>query len=343
MKDVIAITFDAGSGGPVLTAQERRQIETGLYNGSPAGTVFSGYRGGSVGIVGSAATIQPLTFVIQGTGTGTTPVATQGAYRGAFPSGSAELAKTISAPHATLVRWDALDIRVYDHEADATGLRGADIIYTAGTANATPSLGLPAALPNSIRMGHFVVPQSGGGASTFVADTGSQYAMAGGARTNGTGGLEIYDLATTTWRTVWQSVPAHFEGSYNPGVPSNIANATWIPMPVTTTVSNSRVTLVGGNSLRIDEAGLFQLNGSVRVGTGTAAGTGLYSRWTVNGAVKRQYAYPPTTSSITLPVACTQRLAATDVIKYEVFQDQGSARPFNLDDTWNYMDVVKVG
>jgi hypothetical protein len=341
MKDVIAITYDSVSAGPVLTAQERRQIETGLYNGSTAGTVFSGYRGGAVSISGSTATLTPVTFVIQGTGTGTAVVATQGAYRGAFPSGSTELSKTLAAPHASLTRWDALDIRVYDHETDASGLRGADIIYTAGTANATPSVGLPAALPNSVRMGHFVVPVSG--TATFVPDPDTQYAMAGGAVSDGAGGLEIYDLTTATWRRVWEPVPAHFHGSYNPGVASNITNATWVPMPITTTVSNSRVTLVGGNSLRIDEAGLYQLNGSVRPGTGTAAGTGLYARWTINGVLKRQYPYPATTSSIVLPVSCQARLNVNDVLKYEVFQDQGTARPFNLDDSWNYMDIAKFG
>jgi hypothetical protein len=343
MKDVIAITFDAVSGGPVLTAQERRQIETGLYNGSAGGTVFSGYRGGAVGIVGTAVTIQPVTFVIQGTGTGTSPVLTQGCYRGAFPSGSAELAKTLNAPHASLVRWDALDIRVYDHEVDASGLRGADIIYTAGTANATPATGLPAALPNSIRMGHFVVPQSGGGAATFVPDAGSQYAMAGGARTDGSGGLEIYDLATTTWRRVYEPVPAHFAGGYDPGAPSSIADNTWIALPITTTVTNSRVTLVSGNSLRIDEAGLYQCNGQTRIGTGSAAGTGIRVRFSVNAVEKRRYDAPVTAQSISLPLSCQLRLAVNDVVKFEVIQDQGSARLWVNGDKYNFIDIAKTG
>ena len=342
MKDVIAITFDAGSGGPVLTAQERRQIETGMYNGSAAGSVFSGYRGGSVGIVGSAVTIQPITFVIQGTGTGTTPVLTQGCYRGAFPSGSAELSKTLTAAHASLVRWDALDIRVFDHEVDASGSRGADIIYTAGTANATPSIGLPAALPNSIRMGHFVVPQSGGGAATFVPDAGSQYAMAGGARSNGSGGLEIYDLTASAWRRIYESGPARFSGGYNPGVASGVTNNTWIPMPITDTIAASRVVLVGSNSLRIDEAGLYQCSGQVRLDTGTASGTGR-SRFSVNGAEARQYNVGLTTDAVCLPLSCQLQLAAADVLRFEVNQNQGSSRNFSNGTVWNFIDIARIG
>jgi hypothetical protein len=340
MRDVIAITFDATSGGPLLTAQERRQIDAGLYSG-PGGQVFSGYRGGVVSISGSAVTIAPVTFVIQGTGTGTTPIATQGAYRGSFPSGTAELSKTLAAPHASLTRWDALDIRVYDHEADSSGLRGADIIYTAGTANSTPSVGLPAVLPNSVRMGHFVVPVSG--AATFVPDPDTQYAMAGGAVTDGAGGLEIYDLTTTTWRRVWEPVPAHFSGGYDPGTPSSISNNTWVPMPVTDVVSSSRVTLVGGNSLRIDEAGLYQCNGSVRIAAGTAAGSGR-SRFTVNAVEKRINPQAMSAASaITLPLSCQLRMNVNDVLRFEVQQDQGTGRLFVNGTQYNFIDIAKIG
>jgi hypothetical protein len=251
MKDVIAITFDQPSGGPLLTAQERRQIDAGLYAG-PGGQAFSGYRGGAVGIVGTSVTIQPLTFVVQGTGTGTAPLAAQGTYRGAFPSGSAELSKTLAAPHASLTRWDALDIRVYDHEADSSGLRGADIIYTPGTANSTPSVGLPAALPNSVRMGHFVVPASG--AATFVPDANTQYAMAGGARLTASG-LVVWD--GTADRTVWESQPAHWFG--RPLVTS-YSDAAWTGIPHVAPDSSDRITYTSAGQFTLAEIGFYDVS-----------------------------------------------------------------------------------
>jgi hypothetical protein len=190
-------------------------------------------------------------------------------------------------------------------------------------------------------MGHFVVPVSG--AATFVPNPDTQYAMAGGAVTDGAGGLEIYDLTTTTWRRVWEPVPAHFSGGYDPGTASSITDNTWIPMPITDTISNSRVTLVGGNSLRIDEAGLYQCNGSVRIGAGTAAGSGR-SRFTVNAVEKRHNTQAMSAASaLTLPIACQLRLNLNDVVRFEVLQDQGTGRLFSNGVFWNFIDIAKIG
>lgn len=336
MKPVIAITFDAVSSGPTLTAAQRRRIDSGLYSG-PSGTqVFGGYRGGAVSIAGSAVTIAPLTFVVQGA-----VAATQGAFRGAFVAGDTELAKTLSPSHATLTRFDALDVVVYDHEADASGLRGADIIYTAGVASGSPAA--PTVAGTTVRLGYVNVPPAAG-VATFVPAVGGRYTSVGGARPGATAGdLEIYHPDDAVWRRVYETVPAHFSGGYNPGTPSSIANNVWTPVPTTTVNSNSRVVLVGGNSLRIDEAGLYQCNGQTRLQGGTATGTGLRVRWTVNNVEVRQYPYPPTATDISLPLSCQLRLNAADVVKFEVLQDQGTARLFLLSVVWNFIDIARIG
>jgi hypothetical protein len=167
---------------------------------------------------------------------------------------------------------------------------------------------------------------------------------AGGARPGTTAGdLEIFDPSAGVWRRVYQSGPAHFRGSYDPETPSTILNNTWIPMPITDVDSTSRVTLVGGNSLRIEEAGTYQCNGQVRFDTGVAAGTGLRCRFTVNGVEKRQFPHPPTVSAVALALSCQFDFAVSDVLKFEVHQDQGSSRLFNLNEVWNFVDIARVG
>lgn len=172
MRDLIGITYDGVSGGPELTAAEWRQSDTGLFVRDTNDLVISGVRGGAVTNTGFSATVAPLTVVVQTT-------AALGAYIAAFPAGSAELAKTISAAHATLPRVDAIDVKIYDHEADSSGLRGADIVYTAGTANASPSA--PTFTGVGVRLGTFAVPASGGGNPVWTINPNLiGYAGAGG-------------------------------------------------------------------------------------------------------------------------------------------------------------------
>lgn len=154
MRDLIGINYDAVSGGPELTAAEWRQSNTGLFVRDTNDLVISGVRGGAVTNTGFSATVAPLTVVVQTT-------AALGAYIAAFPAGSTELAKTINAAHATLPRVDAIDVKIFDHEADASTFRGADIQYNAGTANASPSA--PTFSGVGVRLGTFAVPASGGG------------------------------------------------------------------------------------------------------------------------------------------------------------------------------------
>jgi hypothetical protein len=208
MRDIIAITYDGVSLAPELTAAEWRQIDGGLFTRDSTGLVYPGIRGGAVSNTGFAVTITPLTAVVQTT-------AGLGAYRGVFPAGAAELAKTITAAHATLPRVDALDVRVYDHEADASGLRGMDIVYTAGTAAASPVA--PTFTGVGIRLGTFAVPASGGGNPVFTTDPAlTGYASAGGVLSvasrpaNPIPGLEIFNRSTgirelyngTAWRNI---------------------------------------------------------------------------------------------------------------------------------------------
>lgn len=172
MRDLIGITYDAGSGGPELTAAEWRQVETGLFVRDSNDLVISGVRGGAVSNTGFSATIAPLTAVVQTT-------AALGVYQAVFPAGAAELAKTISAAHATLPRVDAIDVKILDHEADASTFRGADIVYTAGTANASPVA--PTFTGVGLRLGTFAVPASGGGNPVWTANTAlNGYAAMGG-------------------------------------------------------------------------------------------------------------------------------------------------------------------
>lgn len=331
----LRLDYDAGAG-PTYNGIDDRQADTVLFAGPSAGQVFSGVVGGTVSVVGTAITIAPLEYIMNG---GSAP-GSEGVYRGVFLAGdSANLSKTLTAAHATLDRIDTIRVRVYNHNADGSGRREHVIEYQAGTPASSP---VKPALPvTSYEIATILVPHSGGG-SPAVTMLAKPPTSLGGARPGSTSGdLEIYNFATGTWTRVAQSVGAHFEGGYDPGTSSSIANNTWTPMPITDVVSTSRVTLVSSNSLRIDEAGLYQCNGSVRLNTGTASGTGR-SRFTVNGTEKRQYNSPLIAGSLVLPISCNLRLNANDVLRFEVFQDQGSARLFSNGVSWNFIDIARV-
>lgn len=172
MRDLIGITYDVGTAAPELTAAEWRQIETSLFLRDTNDLVMAGVRGGAVSNTGSSVTIAPITAVVQ-------PSAALGVYRGSFPAGAAELSKTITAAHLTLARIDALDIKVFDHEADGSGSRGIDIQLNAGTASGSPSA--PTFTGVGIRLGTFAVPASGGGSPVWTVNPNLVgYASAGG-------------------------------------------------------------------------------------------------------------------------------------------------------------------
>lgn len=324
-----------GGLGPTYNGIDDRQADTVLHAGPSAGQVFSGIRGGQVSVVGTAITIQPLSYVING---GSAP-GSEGAYRGMFVAGdTANLSKTLTAAHSTLDRIDSVRVRVYNHNADGSGRREHVIEYQAGT----PGSGTGPTLPvTSYEIATIAVPHTGAG-SPAVTMVGKPYTGPGGARPGTTvGDLEVYDIATGTWKRIWQSVGAHFQGGYDPGTASSIANSTWTPMPITDIVSSSRVTLIGGNALRVDEAGLYQCNGQVRLNTGTASGTG-WCRFSVNGVEKKQNPVTLPATALTLPLACQLRLNASDLLRFEVFQGQGSSRLFSNGVLWNFIDIARV-
>lgn len=208
MRDLIGITYDAVSGGPELTAAEWRQTQADLFVRDTNELVIGGIRGGSVSNVAAAVTITPLTIVSH-------PSAARGVYQGSFPAGSAELSQTITAAHATLPRVDAVDVKIFDHEADASTFRGVDIQLNAGTANASPVA--PTFSGTGFRLGTFAVPASGGGSPAWTPNSALVgYAGTGGALdaashpanvkagtlmyNRATGGLEYYN--GTSWFSV---------------------------------------------------------------------------------------------------------------------------------------------
>lgn len=179
MRDLIGITYDGVSGGPELTAAEWRQVETCLFVRDSNDLVLGGVRGGTVTNTAFSVTIAPFTIVVQTT-------AALGVYQAAFPAGAAELAKTINAAHATLPRVDAIDVKIFDHEADASTFRGADVQYNAGTASASPVA--PTFAGVGFRLGTFAVPASGGGNPVWTPNP----ALIGYAANGG-----ILDIPTT--------------------------------------------------------------------------------------------------------------------------------------------------
>ena len=226
MRDLIGITYDAGTNQGEMAASEWRQTDTSLFLRDTGDLAMAGVRGGAVTNVGSAVTIAPFTVVVQ-------PTAATGVYRAAFPSGAGELLKTIPAAHATLARVDALDVKVFDTEADSSGLRGADTVITAGT----PGSGVaPSFTGNGVRLGTFAVPAASGGSPVWTANPNLVgYAAAGGILdianrpASPRAGTVIYNRATGVlevfhagaWRnimsSVWSSwVPIWTGASQNP-------------------------------------------------------------------------------------------------------------------------------
>lgn len=281
MRDLIGITYDATSGGPELTATEWRQAETSLFLRDTNDVVMGGVRGGAVSNTGFSVTIAPLTVVIQ-------TLWSRGVYRAAFPGGSAELSKTIAPAHATLPRVDALDVVIYDHEADGSGLRGADIVYTAGTAATTPQAPNAPSLGVSLRLGTFAVPASGGGNPSWTANANLVgYAAAGGILdvagrpVNPRSGTIIHNRQTG-------ALEQYYSGAWR-----NIFNAvwsSWVPSWVGTTSNPQR-----GNGT---EFGAYRMSGGMvdaywryTYGSAFVVGSGSWS-WSLPVALDNEWNNP---------------------------------------------------
>jgi hypothetical protein len=290
MRDLIGITYDAGSGGPELTAAEWRQADTALFVRDTNDLVVSGVRGGAVTNTGFSATVAPLTVVVQTT-------AALGAYIAAFPAGAAELAKTISAAHATLPRVDAIDVKIYDHEADASTFRGADIVYTAGTANASPVA--PTFSGVGVRLGTFAVPASGGGNPVWTINPALiGYAGAGGILevatdpSNPRPGTVTYNRTTKILKywdgTAWQTLhggPAPVVGSSSVNISSSsttfVAGSTAFGVSFVAPPSGSVYITMSGYFQETQDGGVALMSYTVRtggtVGSGTTVGTAANS------------------------------------------------------------------
>lgn len=282
MRDLITIDYDATAGGPEMTALEWRQADTSLFLRDSNDVVMGGVRGGSVSNTGFSVTIAPLTVVVQ-------TLWSRGVYRAAFPGGSAELAKTISPAHATLPRVDAIDIVIYDHQADGSGLRGADIVYTAGTAASSPVAPASPSPGVGFRLGTFAVPASGGGNPSWTANTNLVgYAAAGGILdiatrpANPRPGTIIYNRSTGVleqfhsgaWRNIFSSVWS-----------------SWVPSWVGTTQNPQR-----GNGT---EFGAYRMSGGMvdaywryTYGSAFVVGAGLWA-WSLPVALETEF-YNPT-------------------------------------------------
>lgn len=88
----------------------------------------------------------------------------QGIYRAAMTSSNSP--GSVAAAHATLPRIDLVYLRVWDTDVDASGLRKADVVYLAGTANASPVAPTPGGTEIYIPLATISVPFSGGGSPT---------------------------------------------------------------------------------------------------------------------------------------------------------------------------------
>jgi hypothetical protein len=278
MRDLIGITYDATSGGPELTATEWRQTDTSLFLRDTGDIVMGGVRGGAVSNSGFSVTIAPLTVVCQ-------TLWSRGVYRAAFPGGSAELSKTITAAHATLARIDALDVKIFDHEADGSGLRGADIQLNAGTAGSGSA---PAFTGVGFRLGTFAVPASGGGNPVFTPDPNLVgYAAAGGILdiatrpANPKPGAIIYNRSTgaleqyhaSAWHNILTSVWS-----------------TWVPSWVGTVSNPQRGNGTEAGAYRI-ASGMVDAYWRYTYGTSFVVGSGLWS-WSLPTALHGEFNNP---------------------------------------------------
>lgn len=335
MTDPLLLDYDGGLG-PAYGAEETRQGDAVIFSGPSAGQVFSGAVGGVVTVVGSTITIQPLAYIINGS----SAPGVEGVYRGLFVAGdTANLSKALNAAHATLDRIDSIRVHVYNHNRDGSNRREHVIEYQAGTPASTPVK--PTLPASSYELATIFVPYTGAGSPAVTLLAKPPTGMGGARPGTTTGDLEIYDPVSGTWKRVAQTVGAHFMGGYDPGVTSGITVNTWVPLPITATESSSRVTLVGGNSLRIDEAGLYQCDGRVQITGGTASGT-IRLAWWVNGVEKREWPIPATTAAMPLSLSCKLRLNAADVLELKVRQETGAGRNFVNGVIYNYMDIARV-
>lgn len=193
--------IDASAGAPSYTAAEGRQ----LFSAYLQNTTADGF--------GVRAGRRPGAGMVATCPTSTTYQVTPGAYI-AYPRFSATQGPylcqfganetgSVTAAHASLPRKDILYVSVDDASAgDGSGNRRAQVLYLAGTPNASPVA--PAVPARGNLLATITVPQSGGGSPSVVM--GPMGVAAGGVlpvadptdRTSLTGyaGLRVYEIST---------------------------------------------------------------------------------------------------------------------------------------------------
>lgn len=278
MRDLIGITYDAGTNQGEMSATEWRQTDTSLFLRDTGDVVMGGVRGGAVTNVGSSVTIAPFTVVVQ-------TLWARGVYRAAFPGGSAELLKTIPAAHATLARVDALDVKIFDNEADSSGFRGADTQITTGTPGSGSA---PTFTGVGIRLGTFAVPSASGGSPVWTPNPNLVgYASAGG----------ILDIATrptspAPGTVIYNRLTGALE-TFHAGAWRNIFNSVWTswsPAWTGTTQDPQR-----GNGT---ESGAYRMSGGMvdahwrySYGSAFVVGTGSWA-WSLPVSAYSEWANP---------------------------------------------------
>lgn len=149
--------IDASAGAPSYTGALQRHLDSPLLMNGTADSfgVTGGQRGGAGTVVTASALAWSMTagaFIAYPRYS-----ATQGPYRVDFAGTEAG---AYSAPHATYSRRDILSVVIDDAGAgDGSGARQARVVYTAGTASASPVS--PAVPARGTLLATLVVPPSG--------------------------------------------------------------------------------------------------------------------------------------------------------------------------------------
>lgn len=166
-----AYPIDVSSGSPSYTSAEMRQIDSALLLNGTADAF--GARGGSRPGAGMVVSAASLAWAVTAGAFIAYPrfSASQGPYRVTFP---ATENGSYNSPHATFSRRDILSVVIDDAGAgDGSGARQARIVYTAGTASASPvSPSVPA---RGTLLATIVVPPAG--SPTIIQ---GQFAVAAG-------------------------------------------------------------------------------------------------------------------------------------------------------------------
>lgn len=160
-----AFPIDASAGAPSYTAAEYRKLfATQLMNAVSTTDAFAARFGRRPGPGMVASSTTSTYTVTAGSYVALPNFATgQGAYMCEFPANETG---SITAPHATLPRKDILYVIVDDTAVDGSGQRRAQVLYLAGTANASPVA--PAVPTRGNLLATLSVPANGGGNPTAL-------------------------------------------------------------------------------------------------------------------------------------------------------------------------------